>query len=210
MNIFIFSILAMTYFAVVTKRTTTLISIFAAQSLFLALMTAYEAYTGGDKELYVVAALLFLVKALMIPFFLRRISEKIKTGNNMGMLINPLVSLFFAVGLTYMAYLFADKIMYIQDKMQAGSLAISLSVTLIGLFLMIFRLKAITQVIGLLIMENGIFLAAVSLCGNMPFLVEITIFFDVLVCVIIFEIFIYKINSLFTHIDVDKLSELKG
>ena len=200
----------MTYFAVVSKRTSALVNIFSAQSFFLALMTLFAAYTGGGRELYVVALLLFAVKAVMIPFFLRRISERIKAGDNMRMLINPLLSLAVALGLTYLAYLFADKIMYIQDKAQSGSLAAALSVTLMGLFLMIFRMKAITQVIGLLIMENGIFLAAVSLCGNMPFLVEITIFFDVLVCVIIFEIFIYRINSLFTHIDVDKLTELKG
>jgi len=210
MSVFILSILAMTYFAVVSKRTSALVNIFSAQSFFLALMTLFAAYTGGGRELYVVALLLFAVKAVMIPFFLRRISERIKAGDNMRMLINPLLSLAVALGLTYLAYLFADKIMYIQDKAQSGSLAAALSVTLMGLFLMIFRMKAITQVIGLLIMENGIFLAAVSLCGNMPFLVEITIFFDVLVCVIIFEIFIYRINSLFTHIDVDKLTELKG
>jgi hydrogenase-4 component E len=212
MSVFIFSILVMTYFAVMSKRTTTLVNIFSFQSFFLALMTLYAAYTAprGGAELYVVAALLFAVKVIFIPYFLRRMSERIKSSENIGMLINPLLSLVCAVVLTYLAYLFANNIMYLQDSAQAGSLAVSLSVTLIGLFLMIFRLKALTQVIGLLVMENGIFLAAVSLCGNMPFLVELTIFFDVLICVIIFEIFIYKINRLFTHIDVDKLTELRG
>jgi hydrogenase-4 component E len=75
---------------------------------------------------------------------------------------------------------------------------------------MIFRMKALAQVIGLLVMENGLFLAAAGVSGGMPFFVEIAIFFDVFLCVIILGMFIYRINSLFTHIDVDKLTKLKG
>jgi hydrogenase-4 component E len=75
---------------------------------------------------------------------------------------------------------------------------------------MIFHRKALTQIIGLLVMENGLFLAASAVSGGMPFFVEIAIFFDVFVCVIILGVFVYKINSLFTHIDVNKLTQLKG
>ena len=75
---------------------------------------------------------------------------------------------------------------------------------------MISRMKAISQIIGLLVMENGLFLIASSISGGMPFFVEIAIFFDIFLCVIILEIFVYKINKLFTHIDVDKLTQLRG
>jgi len=81
---------------------------------------------------------------------------------------------------------------------------------LTGVFIMIFRMKAIAQVVGLLVMENGLFLTAVTLCGSMPFFVEIAIFFDVFMCAIILGIFVFRINELFTHIDVDKLTRLKG
>ena len=75
---------------------------------------------------------------------------------------------------------------------------------------MVFRRKAVGQVIGLLIIENGSFLTAVALCGNMPFFVEIAIFFDIFVFAIILGIFIFRINELFTHIDIDKLKTLRG
>jgi hydrogenase-4 component E len=75
---------------------------------------------------------------------------------------------------------------------------------------MVSRMKALGQVIGLLVMENGIFLAASAIAGGMPFFVEIALFFDVFVFVIIIEVFVYKVNRLFTHSDTSKMSELKG
>jgi hydrogenase-4 component E len=81
---------------------------------------------------------------------------------------------------------------------------------LTGVFLMVTRIKALAQVIGLLLTENGIFLAATVIPGGMPFFVEIALFFDVLISVMILGLFIYRINAIFTHIDVSKLSGLKG
>jgi hydrogenase-4 component E len=75
---------------------------------------------------------------------------------------------------------------------------------------MVFRMKAIAQIVGLLVMENGLFLIANAVSGGMPFFVEIAIFFDVFVSVLIMAFFMQRINKLFTHIDVNKLSRLKG
>lgn len=75
---------------------------------------------------------------------------------------------------------------------------------------MISRLKALAQIIGILVMENGIFLLSSAFSGGMPFIVEMAIFLDVFVSVIILGLFVYRINELFTGIDVDQLSRLKG
>jgi hydrogenase-4 component E len=102
------------------------------------------------------------------------------------------------------------RVIPLTDTAQVEAVIISLSVTLIGLFIMITRMKAVSQIMGLLIMENGLFLIASSVSGGMPFFVEIAIFFDIFVCVITLGMFVYKINKVFTHIDVDKMRELKG
>jgi len=91
-----------------------------------------------------------------------------------------------------------------------GAFSISLFITLVGMFLMIFRKKAISQIIGLLVMENGLFLLAAAIANGLPFFIEITIFFDILVSVMILGVFVYRINTLFTHIDTNKLTRLKG
>lgn len=209
-QLFLFGVIIMAFFMVAGKRIQALITGFSLQSVFLFLLVMRTAAIERSTELLVIALLIVAMKVVLIPFFLRRIVRRINVGEDLGLVLNPMLSLVIAVLLTYMAYLFSSNIMGLEGKPQVSAFAISLAVMLIGLFLMIFRLKAIPQIVGLLVMENGSFLAAVALCGNMPFLLEITIFFDIFVCVIIFGIFIYRINQLFTHIDVDKLTELKG
>lgn len=112
--------------------------------------------------------------------------------------------------LTYFAYLFVGEVISVDDTILRSSFAVSVAVILIGIFIMVFRMKALSHVLGILTMENGLFLSASIVSGGLPFFVEIAIFFDIFVCVIIMGVFVYKINKVFTHIDVDKLSELKG
>jgi len=200
----------MTYFMVVAKRLAGLISSFRLQSFFLFLLTLMMAIEEKGAVLYIVAGLIFIVKVYLIPMFLRHVAKRIKTNENLGLFINPQLSLFAALGLTYLSYLFTFKVFPLADKVQSASFALSLCVTLVGLFIMIFRMKALTQIIGLMVMENGLFLSAAAVSRGMPFLVEIAIFLDVLVSVIILGVFVYRINALFTHIDVSKLKHLKG
>ena len=204
MNIFLFLILMMAFAMVAAKRLTALINGFRAQSFFLFLLMFMLAYRADSAELYIVAALLFLIKVILIPRLLRRMVKRIKVGEDLGLSVNPTVSIFAAIVLAYLAYAFTGMITGIP------AFFVSISITLIGVFIMTFRMKALAQIVGLLVMENGMFLAAASVSGGMPFIVEIAIFFDVFLAVIILGIFVYKINSLFTHIDVDKLTELKG
>jgi len=209
-DIFLFGILAATFSMVASKRLNTLISGFAAQSLFLALITFLLAVKNNNLELYIVAGLLFLIKVILIPYFLRRVASRINVSQDLGLFVNSTLSVFIAGILTYLAYLFTKNIISMSLGGASSVFVVSLSIVLIGLFMMIFRLKALTQIIGLIVMENGLFLTAASISGGMPFFVEIAIFFDVFLCVAILGIFVYKINRLFTHIDIDKLTELKG
>ncbi len=208
--IFLISILLVTYYMVIVKRLPALIMGFRLQSLLLFLITVSFAFHEKEIALYVVAVLILLLKVILIPNFLTGISRKIRVNENLGLFLNPQLSIFIVLILTYLSYLFTFKVMSFTDKMQSITFALTLCIVLTGLFIMIFRLKAITQIIGLLVMENGLFLLAVTMCKGMPFLVEMSIFLDVFISVIILGIFVYKINALFTHIDVNKLNNLRG
>jgi hydrogenase-4 component E len=209
-DIFLLCILITAFVMVTSKRITSLINWFSYQSFFLFLLTAYLAYRADNAELYIVAFFLFLLKVVLIPAFLRRVVKRIKVNEDLGLFVNPAVSVFITIFLVYLAYVFAGNIISMPRQIERDTFFISLSIMLVGMFIMVFRMKALAQIIGLLIIENGLFLAAGSVSGGMPFFVEIAIFFDVFLCVIILGIFVYKINKLFTHIDVDKLTELKG
>ena len=91
-----------------------------------------------------------------------------------------------------------------------NTLAVAISLFLIGFFMMINRRKALTQVLALLSLENGIFLAAISLTYGMPLIVELGVFFDVLVAVMVLGILVYRIRETFESMDVSRLRRLRG
>jgi len=208
--ILLLGILVMTYFMMMAKRLSALINGFRWQSLFLCLLTFSLAGEKNDIALYIIASLILVLKVISVPYFLLRIVRKIKVNENLGFFMNPQLSLLAGLLLTFCSYVFTFKVMLLTDRLQSIFFTLSLCVTLMGLFIMIFRIKAIVQIVGLLVMENGLFLTAVTLCGGMPFIVELATFLDIFMSVVILGVFVYRINTLFTHIDVNKLDTLRG
>jgi len=205
-DILVFLILSTAFLMVMTKRIGALTGGFCVQSFLLGLFTAWSGFRMGNVELYVVAGLILAVKVVLVPVMLSRIVRRIKVDGNLGLTLNPVVSILAALVLVFLSWMFAGRILGAQNV----SLVAAFSVTLIGLFLMIFRMKAVAQIVGLLTMENGIFMAGAAITGGMPFFLEIAIAFDIFAVFLILGLFVYRINSVFTHIDTDKLNELKG
>lgn len=208
--IILFGVLVTTYLMVIAKRMTALIRSFRYQSFCLFLVTLMIALREHQSDLYVIAGLLFVLKVSLIPHILYGIINRIKANEDLGLFINTQLSLLGALAFTYLAWIFAIHFISPSNEIRTSMLAIAFFIVLAGIFLMIFRMTALAQMVGLLVMENGIFLLASTVSGGMPFFVEIAIFFDVFVSVLIMGFFVYRINKLFTHIDVNKLSRLKG
>jgi hydrogenase-4 component E len=79
-----------------------------------------------------------------------------------------------------------------------------------GLFLVVARRKALSQCLGYVIFENGIYAFGLAAVGEVPALVELGILLDAFVAVLVMGIAIYRINRTFDHMDADRLSSLKG
>jgi hydrogenase-4 component E len=208
--IILLSVLISTYLMIIAKRTPALIRGFRYQSLCLFLATFIAALQQSEPDLYVVAFLLLILKVVFIPQLLYRTVKKIKVSEDLGLFINPQLSLLWALGFTFLSWEFSWQLISPGNEIKTIILGIAFFVVLAGIFLMVFRMTALAQIIGLLVMENGIFLLGSAVTGGMPFFVEIAIFFDVFVSVLIMGFFVYRINKFFTHIDVNKLSRLKG
>lgn len=202
--------LGATFLLVITKRITALIRSFRIQSVFVLLYALHMGLVQKHPELFVICGLVLLVKVVLIPFLLLRIMRRINAEEDLGLLVNPQISLVMALVFSYLSYIFAHDAMGLADSSESAAFISSLSAVCIGFFIMASRMKAIGQVVGLLVMENGIFLAASAITGGMPFFVEIALFFDIFIFVIISEIFVYRVNRLFTHIDTSKMRSLKG
>ena len=113
-------------------------------------------------------------------------------------------------GLTLLGYLVARPFTSL-ERLGNNTLAIAITLVLTGFFLMFNRRKAISQVLALLTVENGVMLAAIALTTyGMPLVVELGIFFDVLVAVMVLGILVYRIRETFSSMDTSKLNQLKG
>ncbi len=206
----LFAILLITSETALVTRFPALLRNFRYQSFCLALLTALAAYREGSVELFVIAGLLFGLKVLLIPHLFDVLIKRIGSSDHLGLFLNSQVSLFLVVMLGLISWVFARSVIPAPAYLTQLSLSAAAFTMLTGIFLMVSRIKALAQVLGLLFAENGVFLAATIISGGMPFFVEIALFFDVLISVMILGLFIYRINAIFTHIDVSKLSGLKG
>jgi hydrogenase-4 component E len=190
----------------------TLVRLFALQSVALGLLALAIGYFADAPHIYVVAALTLGLKGLVIPWVLLYVMDKIKTDKEVEPLVGIPLSLLLCGVLTIVAFYVTQPIIFTSGAITTitkNCLAISLAVVLIGFFTMISRKKAITQIMGLLTMENGLFLAAISVTYGMPMIVELGIFFDVLVAVIIMGLFAFRINRTFESVDTTILRRLR-
>ncbi len=208
-QILLFGILTSTYLMCIAKRMPALVRSFRYQSFFIFLITLAAGFSEKRIDYYFVALLILVLKVFIIPALLNLTARRINVDENLGLFVNAQLSLVAALVLSYCSWVFSRGLGFGQyHKLLA--MTVAFAVIFIGAFLMISRMKALTQVVGLLVMENGVFILASSVSGGMPFFVEIAIFLDVFVSVIIMGLFVFRINKLFTHIDVTKLSRLKG
>ncbi len=194
----------------VQRMLLTSIRLFAIQSLFLAGIAAVVAFFHGAVHVYVVALLTIVGKVIFLPWLLDRQVRRMAIVQEIEPLVNFPTSMLVCGALTLLGYVVARPFTTL-ERLGNNTLAIAITLVLTGFFLMINRRKAITQVLALLTVENGVMLAAVALTTyGMPLVVELGIFFDVLVAVMVLAILVYRIRETFASMDVGKLNQLKG
>ena len=195
---------------VVQRMLLTNIRLFALQSLMLAAIAGIIAYSHDAIHVYWVAGLTLAGKVFFLPWLLNRLVRRIQIHQEIDPLLNPTASMLLCGGLTLLGYIVARPFTSL-ERLGNNTLGIAITLLLTGFFLMFNRRKAITQVLALLTIENGVMLAAVALTTyGMPLVVELGIFFDVMVAVMVLGILVYRIRENFASMDVGKLSQLKG
>lgn len=198
-----------TAFAMLAQRSLfTLIQVFAWQGTLLALTTALVASTSGQYHLYFSALLTLALKVFFIPWLLRRLVVRLDIVRDVEPVMNTTVVMFIAAALVAFSYYIVLPVAALSAQLTRNTIAVGLSVVLLGMLIMISRRKAVTQVIGFMTMENGLFFTAVAATYGMPMVVELGIAFDVLVAAVLFGVFFFHIRSSIESLDVDRLSRL--
>ena len=194
----------------VQRMLITSIRLFALQSFLLASIACIVAWFYHATDVYVVAGLTVAGKVLFLPWFLGRRVRQMGIEQEMKPLLNPPTSMLLCGAFTLLGYIVARPFTSM-ERLGNNTLGVAITLLLTGLFLMINRRKAITLVLALLTAENGLYLAAIALSSyGIPLVVELGIFFDVMVGVMVLGILVYRIRETFASMDVSKMSQLKG
>ena len=198
------------YLMVGQKALFTTIRLYGLQSLLLAIVATTVAISESRPELFVTAALTVVLKTILIPWFLMRTVDRIGIHREIEPFLNVPVSLLSCLGLTVVGYRVSTGFEEGAQQVTHHLIGVALSLLLIGLFLMVTRKKAITQILALLTVENAVFLVAVGVTTGMPLIVEFGIAFDVMLAVLVLGILVQRIVGRFESMDVSRLSNLKG
>jgi len=198
------------YLMVGQKSLFTTIRLYAAQSLLLATVAVVMAISDARPHLFVMATMTTGLKGFLIPLFLMRVVDRIGIHREVEPFLNVPTSLLACLGLTVVGYRVSTGFPEGTVGVTHHVLGVGLSTLMIGLFLMVTRKKAITQILALLTVENAIFLVALGITSGMPLVVELGIFFDVILAVLVLGVLVRRIVDRFESMDVSRLSKLKG
>lgn len=186
------------------------IQMYSAQTTLLAIATALYAVQRGEHHLYAIAVAIFILKAITVPNFLIFIVHKVNVERDSGTMVPTPIAMHLSLGFLAISYMLSGQLpANTIDGSGTNSATAAISLVFTGLIVMLTRRIALSQIIGFLIMENGIYLFGLSQTQGMPMLVETGILLDVLAGVMIAGLIAFRIKKNFDHIDVTMLAELK-
>ena len=185
-----------------------LVAVLALQGVALAALVAVLALHTGDVGLGVVAGVVLLAKGLVIPNLLARVVRRDPGSRETTPLVNVPASLVAAAGLVIVAYLSAGRLTSLFPSPVTRLAPLGLATVLVGFFVLVTRRKAVSQIVGLLLVDNGVALVAFLLTAGVPLLVELGASLDVLLVVVVLQVLATSMRARFGHVDLDQLREL--
>ena len=186
------------------------VDMFTLQSFALALLTAIVAWYAASVDLFGVAVVLVIIKVVIIPRVLNRAVTNIGLQRAAAPYLGTAPALVVCGALIVVAFYVMTPIVASNPLPTANALPLAFAGVLVGLFVTVNRRRALTQILGFLVMENSIFLFALLATYGVPFIVELGVFLDVLVAVLILEVFVYHTKENFDTLEVGQMGELKG
>jgi hydrogenase-4 component E len=186
------------------------LSFYSLHTFLIAVETAYIASSNGQYDLYWVAFFFALFKAILIPRFLAWVIETLQVDSDAGAFIVAPIAMLAGIGMLGVSYLLSSQLLGLPGDHDSRIGAMSaMSILFTGVLLMLARRIAISQITGFLVLENGVYLLALTQTHGMPWLIEMGILLELLGGVMIFGMLTFRIKKSFEHIDVTQMTELR-
>ena len=188
------------------------ITLLAIQSLALTILAFYLGFSGEEIgwHMVVVGVLTLMIKVIILPWLFYRLVDKIAVLREVSRSVGMVPSILIGVLLVGLTESYIVPVLLKGIPVENQLLSVSLSTILLGCYYMISRRSALSQLLGVIVMENGLFLCAVAVTGGMPLIIELGIFFDLMVGALVMGLMTYQIRDTFNTLDTKFLNKLKG
>lgn len=207
-DIILISVILLNFFLLGTSRLGACVQAVALQGALLSLLPPLLNSPSGHALALAGGAL--LLKGLVIPWLLLRAIRKLEIDREIDPRIGYIPTLLLVALTTAGAFVFGDRLPLLAVHFHSMVIPTSLATLAAGFLMLITRRKAITQVLGYLIFENGIFVFGILLAEAMPLMVEAGVLLDMLVAIFVMGIVMNHINREFSSsIDTDHLNLLR-
>lgn len=190
------------------RHVSALITLLTVQGVALTAIATLLAADHHSAEAIAVAAGVGVLKAGMVPWMLRRVHRLVPDASETRPLVNVSASMLAAAGLTLLAYAAARPLVALAPSASARATPVGLAVVLLGFFLAATRTRAISQIIGVLLIDNGIAAVAFLATSGVPLIVELGVSADLALAVIVLQTLATRLHAAFGSPDLDELREL--
>jgi hydrogenase-4 component E len=202
-------LLLLSFSMLAQRRVVNLVNLLAMQGGLLFVATLLLAWRTGEFHLFLSALLTLALKVVGLPFLLHRLIRRLGVYWDTEPLINPSATMLLGLLIVIFAFGLAQPISALASTATRSTIGVAIAVILLAFLTMITRRKAMSQVVGFLSMENGLFFGAMSATYGMPMVVELGVALDVLVAMLVLGVFFFQIREQFDSLDLHHLESLK-
>jgi hydrogenase-4 component E len=191
------------------RRIVTMVNLLAVQGAVLCAATLLLAWRTGENHLYLSAALTLALKVIFLPWLLHRLIRRLAVYWDTEPMLHISGTMLLGLLVVVFSFGLAQPIAALASTATRNAIGIAVAVILLAFLTMITRRKAMSQVVGFLSMENGLFFGAMSATYGMPMVVELGVALDVLVAMLVLGVFFFQIREQFDSLDLRHLESLK-
>ncbi len=181
----------------------------SAQSVFLGIAGAILGAATGNVDLWVIAGITILIKAIVLPWLLLWVVRRIGIHHGIEPVIPINVTLALAAAIVVLSFRLSASLGPVREAITGNALPVGMALTLLGVLVMASRKRALTQMVGLFAAENGIFFTAMAVSEGMPLIIEIGVILDVVLGALVMGVMVLRVRS-DVDTDISELESLRG
>lgn len=186
-----------------------IVRLLVVQGVLLAALAVLLGVRGQSGELYLVAVGVLVLKAVVLPGVLHRVLRDSGDAREAEPLVNVTSSLLAAALLTLVAYAVSRPLVALAPSATTRTLPVGLAIVFLGFFVLVTRRHALSQVVGFLLLDNGIAATAFLATSGVPLVVELGGSLDLLLLVLVLQVLAARMRLTFGRTDMDELQELR-